>query len=243
MKQPEPIIVEIKDVGSVLLKSSKQYKRVSIKIKPFEGVEVLFPAGYSPQRALDFVNAKRQWIIDAQKKIKQHENNHTIFDENTDFKTNNFVLSIRKAQRADVHLQLRNGILQILYPEHLPVSNAPIQDAIRYGIEKAMRLEAKKMLPLRLSQLANENGFIYKNIYIKNLKSRWGSCSFENNINLNLQLMRIPKRLIDYVLLHELCHTVEKNHGAGFWKLLDKCTENKAKELAKEMKNYRTQIY
>ena len=243
MKQPEPIIVEIKDIGSVLLKPSKRSKRVSIKLKPFEGVEVLFPVGYPPQKALEFVNAKRQWIIDAQKKIKQHESNHTIFDENTGFKTNNFVLSIRKAPRADVQLQLRNGILQVFYPEHLPVSNAPIQDAIRFGIEKAMRLEAKKMLPARLHQLANENGFIYKNIYIKNMKSRWGSCSFENNINLNLQLMRLPEYLIDYVLSHELCHTVEKNHGAGFWKLLDKCTDNRAKTLAKEMKNYRTQIY
>ena len=243
MKQLEPIIIDIKDVGPILLKPSKKYKRVSIKIKPFEGVEVLFPSGYSPQKALEFVNSKRQWIIEAQKKIKQHENNHTIFDENSSFKTNNFVLSIRKAPRADVSLKLNNGILQALYPEHLPVSHPPIQEAIRYGVEKAMRLEAKKMLPQRLHHLANKNGFIYKNFYIKNLKSRWGSCSVENNININLQLMRLPLHLIDYVILHELCHTVEKNHGPGFWKLLDRCTDNRAKDLAKEMKNYRTQIY
>jgi predicted metal-dependent hydrolase len=55
--------------------------------------------------------------------------------------------------------------------------------------------------------------------------------------------MRLPDYLIDYVILHELCHTKEKNHGIKFWNLLDKCTDNKAKTLSKEINNYSTFIY
>jgi len=54
--------------------------------------------------------------------------------------------------------------------------------------------------------------------------------------------MRLPDHLIDYVIIHELCHTIEKNHGKGFWNLMDTILGD-AKSLSKELKNYSTQIY
>jgi len=106
-----------------------------------------------------------------------------------------------------------------------------------------LRKNAKKILPDRTMQLADIHGFMCRKIFLKNMKSRWGSCSLINNINLNIHLMRLPDYLIDYIILHELCHTVEKNHSQNFWNLLNKCTENKAKMFAKELRNYCTRIY
>ena len=77
---------------------------------------------------------------------------------------------------------------------------------------------------------------------MRNSKTRWGSCSYENNINLNLHLMRLPNHLIDYVILHELVHTKIKNHSKDFWNLLDVVTGN-AKNLDRELKNHHTKIY
>ena len=101
---------------------------------------------------------------------------------------------------------------------------------------KELRLKALSYLPLRLKQLAIAHGFSYNTVKISRSKSRWGSCSSKKNINLSLFLMLLPEYLIDYVLLHELCHTIEMNHGAEFWNLLDRTCQGRAKLLRKELK-------
>jgi len=235
--------INIENIGKVVFRSDRRCKRLSIRLKPLEGIQVLFPPDYSIYAAIEFVKQKRNWIIKARRKIEAQEANYTIFDENTQFHSRSFILKIEKAQRFDVRLFLYNGILKVQYPEHISVSDNSIQEAIRYGIDEALRCEAKRVLPPRLNKLAQEHKFFYNRVFIKNLKSRWGSCSNVNNINLNLHLMRLPDYLIDYVLIHELCHTIEKNHGPFFWQLVDKCTDGKARILDAEMKNYSTRIY
>jgi len=103
------------------------------------------------------------------------------------------------------------------------------------------RKEAQNYLPQRVKELSQEYSFEYKQIKIKNLKRRWGSCSSKNNLNFNLHLMRLPRELIDYVILHELVHTVEKNHGKKFWDLLEKVLP-KALFLDKKLKKYKIWI-
>jgi predicted metal-dependent hydrolase len=110
------------------------------------------------------------------------------------------------------------------------------------GIEAAWRKEAKKYLPLRLTEFARLYGFDFRKVSIKNNKSRWGSCSKRNNINLNLHLIRLPRHLSDYVLLHELVHTMHKNHSKKFWQQLDTLTGN-ARILDRELKHFRIEIY
>lgn len=104
--------------------------------------------------------------------------------------------------------------------------------------EPILRQKAKAYLPQKLEQLAKEHGFKYREVKISKSKTRWGSCSTKASINLSLYLILLPEFLIEYVLLHELCHTVEMNHGPAFWALLDKHTHGKAKELKKQLKTY-----
>lgn len=232
-------IISFDNIGEVLFRRSNRCKQLSIRVKP-KGVEVVFPPKYPLRKAVDFVHQKREWIEQSIQKMKPFNRGITLFDETTNFKTRSFRLSIQKEHRADVRLHLANGILNIRYPSHIPVQEPAVQDAIRFGIVEALRIEAKKHLPVRLGYFAQLHNFKYNKVFIKNLKSRWGSCSNVNNINLNLHLMRLPDHLIDYVILHELCHTIEKNHGPNFWRLLDSVTNNRAKSLAHEMKKYHT---
>jgi len=96
---------------------------------------------------------------------------------------------------------------------------------------------AKEFLEGRIKELADKFGFVYNKVTIRNQKTRWGSCSGKNNINLNMKLMNIPNHLIDYVILHELVHTKVKNHSPLFWGALDIFVGN-AKSIDKELKKY-----
>ena len=89
------------------------------------------------------------------------------------------------------------------------------------GEIEALRRQAKAELPPRLAGLAARYGFIYNKVTIKHNASNWGSCSSKGNINLNLNIVRLPKVLQDYVLLHELCHLRHQDHGHAFHLLLE----------------------
>ena len=133
-------------------------------------------------------------------------------------------------------------MIYVFYPSWADVTDARIQSVIRKAVTEAWRIEAKSFLPGRVKELAGKFEFRYRNVMIKNAGTRWGSCSSVNNINLNVQLMRLPPHLTDYVILHELAHTVEKNHGKRFWALLEKITGN-ARGLDKQLKNYNLKVW
>lgn len=86
---------------------------------------------------------------------------------------------------------------------------------------EGLRKHAKSALPARLSELAGRYGFSYNRVAIKHNATNWGSCSTKENINLNLNIMRLPEVLRDYILLHELCHLRHHDHGHAFHLLLE----------------------
>ena len=100
------------------------------------------------------------------------------------------------------------------------------------------RVEARKKLVDRLNELSEKHDFIYNKVFIRNQKTRWGSCSARNNISLNMKLVRLPDEMIDYVLLHELVHTRIKNHANEFWAELNRL-DGDAKGMSKRLNEYK----
>lgn len=96
---------------------------------------------------------------------------------------------------------------------------------------------AKETLVARLVLLAAKHGFQYNKVFIKNQKTRWGSCSSKNNINLNMKLTLLPTELMDYVIVHELVHTRIKNHSKKFWTELDRFVDN-ARKLDRKLRDW-----
>jgi len=87
---------------------------------------------------------------------------------------------------------------------------------------EALRRRAKEVIPERVRFYAPLVGVDYQRITIKSQRTRWGSCSAKGNLNFNLALLLVPPEVLDYVVVHELCHRLEMNHSARFWKQVER---------------------
>jgi predicted metal-dependent hydrolase len=234
--------LHIDGIGKVLIERSEKAKRVTISVRPLKGVRVAVPPSISFEKAEQLIYTKADWIKENQARMKQHEEKVTVYDHDTDFRTHSHALRLLTHAQYTMRCVIEDGYINVFYPAFKDAKDNDVQKFIRKSIEEAYRKEAKQYLPQRVAYFADKFGFEYQNVFIKNAKSRWGSCSHTNNINLNLHLMRLPQALCDYVILHELAHTVEKNHGPRFWSLLDQVCSN-SKTLDKKLKAYRISIY
>ena len=105
-----------------------------------------------------------------------------------------------------------------------------------------LRREAKRTLPAMVERLARQYGFSYGRVTIRATRSKWGCCTSKNNLSLSLFLMTLPTHLQEFVVLHELCHTVHHNHSAEFHALLNKVTGGREKELNRQLKGIRKNL-
>ncbi len=234
--------IEHKDFGKITIVKSTRAGRISISMKPFEPLKLTLPVFISYKRAEEFLREKEKWIHRNLEKIRKLEGQYTIFKEETDFRTNDHVLVFSRHRDVSPRVCLKEKKIMVQLPEQTDVEDPRIQEMIRWGIQAAWRKEANRHLPERLRKLSRNHHLSFNKVIIKNNKTRWGSCSHKNNINLSLHLMRIPDYLIDYILLHELVHTVHKNHSNKFWKDLEKISPD-ARSTDRELKEYRIDIY
>lgn len=105
----------------------------------------------------------------------------------------------------------------------------------RHGVIN--RAVARRIIVQRLEALADRHGFSFHRVFVRKQKTRWGSCSMQNNINLNVHLICLPPDLMDYVILHELVHTRIKDHSKQFWNCLAQCIAD-PKALDRELNRY-----
>eukprot|EP01029_Cantina_marsupialis_P001681 TRINITY_DN11481_c0_g1_i1.p1 TRINITY_DN11481_c0_g1~~TRINITY_DN11481_c0_g1_i1.p1 ORF type:complete len:238 (-),score=10.60 TRINITY_DN11481_c0_g1_i1:405-1118(-) len=230
--------IQIEKLGEIALKRDSRYKRLSIRMAPDKGIWINLPNGISEREAIAFAEQNRDWVLRNKLRLEKKK---TIFTEQTKFETKYHKLDISVGETQNYSAALKDGRLVITYPKTTSVINDDLQEFIRRSIIETLRREANYYLPKRIKELAEKFGFRYKSVSIKDTKSRWGSCSHDDKINLSLHLMRLPEKLIDMVILHELCHTRIKNHSSEFWDLLAQfCPNLKCKK--KEIKNYSINI-
>lgn len=223
--------IEVPNIGTVLLYKRRGNRSLRLSVASNGEVRVSMPFWLPYKAGEQFAMSKADWIakhrVQAPEALKHGQaigKAHRLW-------------FVPTAQATRVTTRLKDNEIEIKHPSHYEAHHPAVQQSARSASIRALRKEAERLLPLRLRQLAEATGFGYATVSIKQLKSRWGSCSAQQDITLNLFLMQLPWHLIDYVLLHELTHTKVMQHGTPFWQELERHVPH-AKRLRKEIREH-----
>jgi predicted metal-dependent hydrolase len=204
-------LFEVPNIGTIHVYKRRTSKNIRLSISHDGAVRVSLPIWMPYRAALVFVNQKRTWILsNTRKGTLQHD--QTIGTSH--------VLQFVSNNSPDIRTRVNDTHAQVYVPNNLDITDPAVQDAAVRAAKKALRNQAERWLPKRLAALAEMNGYSYKSLNIRHLKTRWGSCNNRKEITLNYYLMQLPDDLIDYVLTHELAHTIELNHSPKFWSIV-----------------------
>lgn len=136
--------------------------------------------------------------------------------------------------------QRREWVERAAGQTHPPNGSSPATRPTRRARIEALRHEAKEVLPERVAAIADRLGMRYGRVTIRASRSKWASCSARNDLSLSVFMMLLPEHLRDFVIVHELCHTVHKNHSREFHALVDSLVGGREKELTRELRRHST---
>ncbi len=230
-------VVQHPVLGEITVNPSVRARRLSISVRPGGEVRLTVPRRMSAQEALRFLEEKMDWVLRARARMAERCRPQLIVPP---YATRNHHLWLEPVAGTEIRVRVSGERIEVRYPSELMTDNDRVQEAIRRGIEEAWRIEAKAYLPGRVAELSRQTGLRCGRVTIRNARTRWGSCSVNNDISLSLHLMKLPDPLIDYIILHELCHTRHKNHGPRFHALLDKLCQGRHLVLRRQLKAYST---
>jgi predicted metal-dependent hydrolase len=202
------ITLDIPDIGDVEFSKNARAKSIKIHINGSR-VKVTYPRYISRAIAKSYVVSKKSWIND-------HKTNAHIFHSGDLIGKQHKLLLVSTVSQK-ITSKVSNDTLRINIPNHLNQQDPQVQTKIKTKIEKILKTECENLITNRLKDMAFENNMDFKSVNYKKLTRRWGSCDSKHNIIFNIYLVQLPWDLIDYVIVHELAHTVELNHSQGFW--------------------------
>jgi len=221
----------------VFFAKNNRAKRYIIRILPDQTVRVTIPKYGNQKEAQKFLN---EHINSLQRQIE--ENTRLFFEINKNYPSKYFNIKILNTNLNELTVDSIKQNVIIKIPKSKEIKSKEVQEYIYYIIEQVLRNEAKRYIPKRVVELASEYKLKFSDIKINSAKTRWGSCSSINNLNFSLYLMQLPYELIDYVILHELSHTIHKNHSISFYELLNHLAKGKHKILNKKLSHFSPRI-
>lgn len=210
-------IISDKEFGEIKLTRSARASHIRVKVGTDGSLRVSMPT-YAPVfMAKRLITTSRSEIREL---LEAHQNG-SIFTEGMQIGKSHRLIT-RPSFETKPSIARHGQQVIVSLPKGTAVESLPVQSLIRPIVIEILRKEAKAYLPRRLAFLANRHGFSYERVRFSHASGRWGSCSTSGTISLNIALMKLPFHLIDYVLVHELSHTVEMNHSSDFWSLVEK---------------------
>lgn len=224
--------IEIPELGTVNLYKRRGIRSLRLTLSHTGDVRVSLPYWVPYAAATQFALSKLDWIKAQQAHVISHLTNGDHIGKAHRLRF------IQDTNRDNIKTRITTDReIRVHHPLHLTSTHPDVQAAAQKACIRALKIQAEKLLPQRLRTLAETHSFDYASVSVRQLKSRWGSCTDKQHITLNCYLMQLPWHLIDYVLMHELMHTRIMAHGPTFWTAMTEILPN-TQALRKEMKLY-----
>ncbi len=225
-------ILHVEGVGELPFYKRRGARNVRIRINGND-VRITMPNWMPYKAALLYVLQRVDWI-------NQHrKTKHLLAD------------GVQIGKRHSLHIAHGSGNrisgrilpekINVKVPIDATIESAVVQKKLELYTRRALMIEAEELILPRVRQFAERFHFSVGKIEIKNLRSRWGSCSSKQDLAFSLFLIQLPWEVIDYVIIHELAHTVHMNHSKDFWQLVE-VHQPQYRELRRTLKQYSPDI-
>ena len=213
------IFIGGKELKYILKRSSR--KTIGIAIEKNGSVKVISPTKVSENYINQLLQQKSDWIV---KKLKEFETRTFKIKKSKEFEEGESFSYLGKEYKLKLFnsstlkkpvVRLNGENLIIAFPNRIEA------EKLREALKQWYVVQFKLIIAERVKHYSSIIGVIPKKITIREQKTRWGSCSARGNINLNWKLIMASLEVLDYVVIHELCHMREMNHSKEFWKLVE----------------------
>jgi len=231
---------------SIAFKIERSYRRKTVGIYVFRQSEVLVraPQFLEVDRIKEIIRKKAQWIIKKQELLENRIQacflKEFVSGESFPYLGRNYRLKVIKfPSNTDEGCKLING--RFLVETNGDSGGEETRRAVRKILEDWYFERAKQKIPARVELYAHKIGMWPKKVEIKNHKRLWGSCSSNGVVRFNWKIIMAPITIVDYVIVHELCHLVYQLHSAEFWHKVETIIPDYAKRR-KKLREYSFQI-
>lgn len=210
-------IIEYPPIGKVELSTRRNVRRTTFSVSA-QCVKIT-TSHFFINTLFPLSKERIDWILKTQEKLREKYTPFMLLPTSeieTCFFKIRFYPDSRLSRKNTFAIKKEGIEMKISYFPEFVFEDVENQQIIVRLLKQVLRKEAERFLPIRIKECANKYGFKFDSVRINGALSRWGSCSSQKHINLSCYLMLLPLDLIDFVLVHELCHTEQMNHGVDF---------------------------
>ena len=228
-------LLSIPQVGEVMLTKRRGTTRMRLSISASGRIKVNMPYWTPYEAGILFIKTQRPWIL-------QQLSKHAPRELNRDSRVGrkHRISFVPVASPAKI-IKTRVTSEVIVVKTSLPFDSNEVRKKTLAACERALKHEAEELLPDRVAAISTQRSLPYRNLRIRKLTSRWGSCSNQKDISLSYYLVQLPWELIDYVVLHELAHTRYHHHGRDFWSFMEQYLPD-VRALRRQIRQYKPRI-
>lgn len=196
------------------LKKSYRARHMRLEVRLESGLSVIVPRRYDMLTVKRFLELKSRWILG---KLEECELLQSRLDKPA-FENINYLGRTLKL----VRLQGNQEYAQVSFARDRIIISA--NNTARTGqlLKEWYLREAKELITRKIIVFSKQVGVKYNKVTVKTVRTRWGSCSRLGNLSFNWKLITVPEEVVDYVIIHELCHLKRMDHSSAFWRLVHK---------------------